>query len=108
MGWLCDFGLGDADLDAVCQGVRRGGSRLTSLDLSNNAIGDAGIQRLVAELAKGTCPRLSELWVGNNAFGELGLSVLKSGLGALRRGLKVHYSDANDASAPATATDIAG
>eukprot|EP00929_Paragymnodinium_shiwhaense_P046067 TRINITY_DN23480_c0_g3_i1.p1 TRINITY_DN23480_c0_g3~~TRINITY_DN23480_c0_g3_i1.p1 ORF type:complete len:474 (-),score=111.84 TRINITY_DN23480_c0_g3_i1:245-1666(-) len=91
--WLCDLNLGDGDMEAVCQGLRRGGSRTTSLDISHNRIGDAGIQRLATELAKGSCPKLAELWVGGNSFSQLGAQMLTGGVKAMRKSLSIHLSD---------------
>lgn len=96
---LGDLGLRDADLDAVFEGLRRGGSTLTALNLSNNAIGDAGIQRLAAELVKGTCPNLIDLWVGGNSFGDLGEQVLTGGLSILRKRLTVHLAQNEESGA---------
>jgi len=91
--WLSNVGLRDSGLDAVCDGLRRGGSQLTSLDLSHNHIADAGIQRLVTALASGACPHLQELWLGGNEFGALGSQILTAGLGALRKNLSVHIEE---------------
>jgi len=91
--WLSNVGLKDSGLDAVCDGLRRGGSKLTSIDLSHNHIADAGIQRLVTALASGACPHLQELWLGGNEFGALGSQILKAGLGALRKNLSVHIEE---------------
>lgn len=99
--FLCDLALRDSDMDAVCEGLRRGGSRLTALDLSHNALGDKGMQRIASELARKTCPQLRELWVGGNNFSELGAKALTEGLTAIRRDLAVHLDDSggNDSSA---------
>mmetsp|Transcript_160742 Transcript_160742/g.308705 ORF Transcript_160742/g.308705 Transcript_160742/m.308705 type:complete len:501 (-) Transcript_160742:13-1515(-) len=90
MLWLVNRDLGDANMEAICEGLRRGGAQLTALDLSHNSLADVGVQRLVTALASGACPKLKELWIGGNSFGELGRQMLVSGLGALRRGLLVH------------------
>jgi len=88
--WLGSAGLGDSDVGALCEGLRRGGSQLTSLDLSRNSIADVGVQRLTTAFASGLCPKLEQLWLDGNSFGVLGTEMLKSGLGALRRNLTVH------------------
>eukprot|EP00811_Abedinium_folium_P036724 NODE_9406_length_1426_cov_8.027714.p1 GENE.NODE_9406_length_1426_cov_8.027714~~NODE_9406_length_1426_cov_8.027714.p1 ORF type:complete len:385 (+),score=132.95 NODE_9406_length_1426_cov_8.027714:147-1301(+) len=88
---LCDVGLGDSSIEALCEGLRAGGAQLRVLDLSHNCISDAGVQRLVSALAaRALCPQLSELWLGGNAFGKLGSDMLVSGLGALRPRLVIH------------------
>ncbi|CAK0879292.1 unnamed protein product, partial [Prorocentrum cordatum] len=92
--WLHDMELRDSDLDAICEGVRQNGGQLTALDLSHNSIADEGVQKLVTALARGACPRLQDLWLDGNAIGPLGERMLADGLGALRRGLKVHVSGA--------------
>lgn len=96
---LCALGLGDSDMEPICQGLKQAGAALTCLDLSHNLLADVGIQKLVSALASGTCPKLQELHVSHNSFGELGIQMLQGGLTKLRRGLVVHLnaSDASDA-----------
>eukprot|EP00927_Polykrikos_kofoidii_P017367 TRINITY_DN17901_c0_g1_i1.p1 TRINITY_DN17901_c0_g1~~TRINITY_DN17901_c0_g1_i1.p1 ORF type:complete len:437 (+),score=86.43 TRINITY_DN17901_c0_g1_i1:91-1401(+) len=91
--WLSGLGVTDSDIEAVNIGILRGGSSLTALDLSHNAIGDAGIQRLATAFAKGACPKLKDLWLGGNEFGEMGSQILTSGLSALRRDLTIHVGE---------------
>lgn len=97
--WLADAGLTDGNVDALVEGLRRGGADLTSIDLSSNHIADAGVQKLVAALVGGACPKLTTLWLEGNSFGPLGLQMLQAGLGALRRGLSVKLDTAPSAAA---------
>lgn len=103
---LCGLGLRDCDIDALCFGLREAGAGLTALNLSHNAIGDTGVQRLATELARGSCPQLAEMWLGGNAFGALGMEVLGAGLGALRRGLTVRTEDLSAAEAGAAGDEL--
>jgi len=98
--WLSDLGLKDSDMDALCEGLRKGGSQLTSIDIAQNVIADAGVQKLVTTLVGGACPKLAELWIGGNCFGTLGEQILTAGLGALRKGLSVHINTGNDDDRP--------
>jgi len=101
--FLCNMGLRDSDVEALCEGLKRGGEKLTSLDLSYNALADAGVQKLITALARGMCPKLQELCLGGNAFGPLGVEMLQGGLKALRKGLSVELEvRASDAPAPAS------
>jgi len=90
---LCDMGLGDSDVEILCQALKQGGADITSLDISHNFLADVGVQRLVSALASGTCPKLKELHIGFNSFGELGTQILTGGLAALRRNLVVCLDD---------------
>jgi hypothetical protein len=92
--FLCDVGIGDTDIDALCKGLKTAGKTLTTLDISNNQIADAGVQTLVTAFATGMCPQLTELYIGCNTFGEQGLTMLNGGLGVLRKGLAIHAEDA--------------
>lgn len=87
--FLCDIGIGDTDIDALCAGLKRAGGNLTTLDISCNQIADAGLQKLVTAFAGGICPNLTELFIGCNAFGEQGLTMLNGGLRVLRKGLTI-------------------
>jgi len=88
--FLCDVGIGDTDIDALCAGLKRAGQKLTTLDISSNQIADAGIQKLTTGFAGGMCPNLTELYIGCNAFGEQGRCMLDGGLVFLRKGLTIH------------------
>jgi len=88
---LCDMGLSDGDVETLCQGLKRAGAELTSLDVSHNLLADVGVQKLVAAFASGTCPKLEELHIGYNSFGDLGSQMLKGGLKTLRKKLVVHF-----------------
>jgi len=97
---LCDMGLGDSDVEPLCQGLKQAGTQLTSLDVSHNLLADVGVQKLVSSLVAGACPKLQELHIGFNSFGELGAQMLKGGLATLRRNLVVHMdADAECAAA---------
>jgi len=91
--FLCDVGIGDTDIDALCKGLKNAGRELTTLDISNNQIADAGLQALVTAFAGGMCPKLTELYIGCNSFGEQGLTMLNSGLRVLRKGLTIHAEE---------------
>jgi len=91
--FLCDVGIGDTDIDALCKGLKNAGQNLSTLDISNNQIADAGLQALVTAFAGGMCPKLTELYIGCNQFGEQGLTMLNSGLRVLRKGLTIHAED---------------
>lgn len=91
--FLCDIGIGDTDIDALCAGLKRAGQNLTTLDISCNQVADAGLQKLVTAFAGGICPKLTELYVGCNSFGEQGLAMLNGGLRVLRKGLTIHLED---------------
>lgn len=91
--FLCDFGIGDTDIEALTAGLKRAGHNLTMLDISSNQIADAGIQKLVTAFAGGMCPKLTELFIGCNAFGEQGRTMLDGGLRVLRKGLTIHAED---------------
>jgi hypothetical protein len=94
--FLCDLGLGDSDMEQICQGLKQAGSTLTSLDLSHNLLADVGVQKLVTALASGACPKLKELHISHNSFGELGKQILQGGLTKLRRDLVVDIDACDD------------
>lgn len=102
---LCDMSLGDSDVETLCQGLKKAGAELTSLDVSHNLLADVGVQRLVSALATGACPKLKELHVGFNSFGELGAKMLTGGLCAMRKTLVVHL-DGDGAAPAACAADL--
>jgi len=105
--YLCDLGLGDGDVETLCQGLKQAGAGLTSLDVSHNHLADTGVQRLVSALAAGACPKLKELHIGFNTFGELGSQMLTGGLAALRRNLVVHLDGDGAARAERAAPVVA-
>merc|ERR1712137_98797 len=67
--------LNDEDLVEFLQNLKRN-EKVTELDLSFNQIKDQGVQALVAALANGTAPALSQLKIYKNEFGELGKTML--------------------------------
>lgn len=93
--WLGGAGIRDRDVEALLEGLRKSGSQLTSLDLSDNQMADKGIQKLVTGFAGGLCPKLQELWVTGNPFTQLGHQMLTSGLGNLRKDLNIQMSQPN-------------
>lgn len=81
---LSGTGLGDADIEGLCEKLHASGLKLKKLDLSCNNITDTGVQCLVAALASKACPELLELRLHGNAFSTLGTNMLTSGLAVLR------------------------
>eukprot|EP00933_Yihiella_yeosuensis_P034060 TRINITY_DN2760_c0_g1_i2.p1 TRINITY_DN2760_c0_g1~~TRINITY_DN2760_c0_g1_i2.p1 ORF type:complete len:384 (-),score=100.37 TRINITY_DN2760_c0_g1_i2:227-1378(-) len=104
--WLGNVGMTDSDVATLCDCLKKKGGDMTSIDLSHNQLADAGIQKLVSGLASGLCPKLEELWLNGNAFGELGENMLKSGLGALRKNLKVHTKAEDDSGGEARPSGV--
>ena len=87
--FLC-HGLKDADVARLAAGLARCTTRGPALvDLQHNAIEDAGVQALVVALAGGAAPALKELRLdGNKGITQVGRNLL-TGLGLMRKGLKV-------------------
>ena len=97
-----------AFVEAVCQGGSDGLVRLADLDVSNNALGDAGAEALGTLLAEGTPIRLEALQAEQCGFGAGGFeSLLRSVSKSSRlRFLDVSGNDAGDAGAAAVAALI--
>jgi len=82
----------DAHSRAVCEALQAPGCTATSLDLSGNALSDAGASLLAAALAQGAAPDLISLSVSDNAaVTETGRAALQSAQ-KLRRGLAVQFA----------------
>lgn len=62
--------LGDAGLQAVAAGFRKGGLELLFLDLRKCGVGDVGAKALAVALCGGVLPKLRELTLRENAIGE--------------------------------------
>merc|ERR1712217_251291 len=86
--------LTDEDLPEVIDRIRND-QDVKELDLAHNHIKDTGIQTLVAALAAGAAPSLTELKVYSNEFGELGQTMLTQGLPVFRKKLEVHWKEAS-------------
>merc|ERR1712137_322462 len=84
--------LTDEDLAEVIERIRND-EEVKELDLSHNHIKDGGIQTLVAALAAGAAPSLTELKVYSNEFGELGKTMLTQGLPVFRKKLKIQWDE---------------
>lgn len=76
--------------DACCG---QGDTTVTHLNLSFNQITDVGVQILVTAIATGAGKGLKEINIANNQFGDMGARML-SGVGMMRKGLKVVYESA--------------
>eukprot|EP00933_Yihiella_yeosuensis_P044757 TRINITY_DN40018_c0_g1_i1.p1 TRINITY_DN40018_c0_g1~~TRINITY_DN40018_c0_g1_i1.p1 ORF type:complete len:260 (-),score=73.24 TRINITY_DN40018_c0_g1_i1:153-932(-) len=86
--------LTDEDLNEVIKHLK-GNEDVTELDLAHNHIKDAGVQALVAALAGGAAPNLTELRIYSNEFGSLGETMLTQGLPVFRKKLTVHWKEAS-------------
>jgi len=95
--WLGSAGIQDPDVEALLEGLKKSGSQLTAIDLSQNQIADTGIQKLISGFAGGLCPKLQELWLTDNVFSEHGVQMLNGGLKVLRKELTVHLAEGNGA-----------
>jgi len=99
-------GVADSDIDAVVKGLQSYPG-VTTLDLQENDIMDAGVQALVAALSTGTAPNLEELRIGGNGFGDLGLTMLQQGLRIIRGKISVSLDvlPAEEAEEPANSPE---
>ena len=74
-------GLGDARVQALCEGLERGAApSLTGLGLGDNKIGPMGAEALAAALRRGAMPKLEVLGLGFNPIGNQGVAALAPGL----------------------------
>ena len=90
---LASAGVTDKRLKSLCDILRTSG--VTSLDVSSNAITDAGASTLAACLGGAQCaPDLISLNVAGNPLSETGRAALQS-LAKLRRGLDITFTAAD-------------
>ncbi|XP_076248152.1 ran GTPase activating protein [Calliopsis andreniformis] len=67
-------------LEYLCTGLCTAGTRLTELDLSDNAFGPVGVQGLAAFLTSSSCYTLRVLRLNNNGLGIAGGKMLAKAL----------------------------
>jgi len=79
--WLGNKGLGDAGVQALCEGLGRGAApSLRILGLSSNKFGPAGAEALAAALSTGAIPKLTMLDLLANPIGNQGVAALAAPL----------------------------
>ena len=73
--------IGDAGMQALCEGLGRGAApSLRTLDICNNKFGPAGAEALAAALGRGAMPRLESLNLSGNPIGSQGVTELAAPL----------------------------
>jgi len=79
--YLFGNGLGDAGLQALCEGVGPGAApSLRILGLNHNKFGPAGAEALSAALGRGAMPKLTSLGFADNPIGNQGVAALTASL----------------------------
>jgi len=79
--YLSQNSLGDAGMQALCEGLGCGAApSLRRLELFHNQFGPAGAEALAAALRGGAMPKLEELGLGNNPIGNKGVAALAAPL----------------------------
>ena len=80
--WLGNKGLGDAGVQALCEGLGRGAApMLRILNLSSRKYGPVAGEALAAALRRGALPKLEELWLYGNPLGnQQGVAALAASL----------------------------
>jgi len=78
---VSDNPVGDTGMQAMCAGLGVGtASSLSVLNLAGNKFGPAGAEVLAAALGRGAMPKLEELKIYCNAIGSQGLTALAAPL----------------------------
>ena len=85
------YGFGDADVQALCEGLGRGAApSLRILSLADSKLGPAGAEALATALGRGAMPKLEELELTSNPIGNQGVASLTASLRKMS-GLKRLY-----------------
>ena len=75
--WSPPSGLGDAGVQALCDGLGRGAApSLHTLVISHNKFGPVGAESLAAALRRGAMPKLEQLHLAGNPIGNQGVAAL--------------------------------
>eukprot|EP00964_Phaeocystis_antarctica_P027087 scaffold15254_cov73-Phaeocystis_antarctica.AAC.1 len=83
--WYGSLGWDDAQVLTLCEALRAahaggGLTKLESLNLAGNKMGDEAMAALAALVEEGAMPNLKELWLWNNQISDAGMASLASAL----------------------------